>query len=191
MAARDRIPALLMVALLHGAAVFAFLNALIIERPPAKPSSDQRETQITLAREPPRPQPRKRRMPAAEGSGAITGPFFNPYTYHSAPTLPGTENSIALALSACDPARYDRSSREVRTLCDRIGLALKSDPGRFGFTSEVSDPQHWQRELARREAPYLAPCMTPNGPDALYALSCVYKLLFGGYDSETRPRYSQ
>ncbi len=192
---RDRIPALALVTLLHIAAVIAFLNALIIEREPQKRKTEEHETQITLAPAPlpPRQIPRQRRQPAAGGSNAITAPYFNPYTY-KLPSGSGTEgsgNGIALALSACDPGRYDLASREVRAVCDRIGLAMRSDPGRFGFTSDVSDPQHWHRELARREAPYLAPCMSPTGFDVLHTLSCLYENVFIGYKPEHRRRYSE
>ncbi len=190
---RDRIPALVLVALLHVLAITALLHAVIVERAPHREQSEARETQIALMHEAPAlplAKPRRRR-PAAGGSTAITAPVFNPYTYNIAPAAPGASEGIATALAACDPGRYDMASAEVRVACDRIGALLKNDPGHFGFTSEVTDPQHWSRELARREAPYLAPCMTPNGPNAIYALTCIYKLLFGGYDSETRPRYSQ
>jgi hypothetical protein len=189
---RDRIPAFLLVALLHVAALIAFLHAVIVEREPQKPDEEESETQITLAPSPPPRQPiRKRRQPAAGGSNAITAPYFNPYTYNAPPAITGTGNGIALALSACDPGHYDVASREVRAVCDRIGLAMKNDPGRFGFTSDVSDPQHWHRELARREAPYLAPCMSPNGLDVLYTLSCLYENVFIGYKPEHRRRYSE
>jgi hypothetical protein len=189
---RDRIPALVLVALLHIAAVVAFLNALIIEREPQKRNAEEHETQITLTpAPPPRQILRKRRLPAAGGSNTITTPYFNPYTFNLPPSAAGSGNGIALALAACDPGRYDVASREVRAVCDRIGLALRSDPGRFGFTSDVSDPQHWHRELARREAPYLAPCMSPGGFDVLYTLSCLYENVFVGYKPEHRRRYSE
>jgi hypothetical protein len=190
---RDRIPAFLLVALLHVAAAIAFLNALIIEREQQKPKAEEHETQITLAPAPPplRLEPRKRRLPAAGGSNAITAPYFNPYTYNGPSSGAGTGNGIALALSACDPGHYDLASREVRAICDRIGLAMRNDPGRFGVASDVSDPQHWHRELARRESPYLAPCMSPNGLDVLYTLSCLYENVFIGYKPEHRRRYSE
>jgi hypothetical protein len=190
---RDRIPALVLVALLHIAAVIGFLNALIVEREPEKRKTEDHETQITLAPAPPPRIPRQRRQSAPGGSSAITAPFFNPYTFNLPPSagIAGSGNGIALALSACDPGRYDLASREIRAVCDRIGLALRSDPGRFGFTSDVSDPQHWHRELARREAPYLAPCMSPTGFDVLHTLSCLYENVFIGYKPEHRRRYSE
>jgi hypothetical protein len=192
MAFRDRIPAFVLVALLHIAAVIAFLHAVIVEREPQKSKADEPETLITLAPvPPPRPPVRKRRLPAAGGSNAVTAPYFNPYTYNM-PSIPNAAgNGIALALSACDPGRYDLAPREVRAVCDRIGLAMKNDPGRFGVVGDVSDPQHWQRELARREAPFLAPCMSPGGVDILYTLSCLYENVFIGYKPEHRRRYSQ
>jgi hypothetical protein len=193
---RDRIPALFLVALLHVLAVSALLHAVIIERAPRPAQKDNRETQIALMREAPAPPPLqkpKRRKPAASGSTAITAPFFNPYAYNTPPALQGMSEGIATALSACDPGRYDMASAEVRTVCDRIGALLKNDPGHFGFTSEVTDPQHWRRELARREAPHLLPCMKAHAFAMidLQTLLCVYRNLFIDYDSEKNEHYSQ
>lgn len=200
---RDRLPALLLVGLLHVLAVYAFLHAIIIEHGPLPAQKKNGETQITLMREAPAPQPPKlkRRNPAASGSTAITLPVFNPYTYNAQVALQGSANGVAVALSACDPGRYDMASAEVRVVCDRIGLALKNDPGHFGVTSEVADPKHWQRELARREAPHLLPCMKshPPPPDShlgivavdLQTLLCISRILFVGYDSKNHEHYSQ
>jgi hypothetical protein len=189
---RDRVPAFVLVALLHGAAVYALVHAIIVERAPEKPAPRPYETLITLTRETPPPRPkRKRRLPPGGGSNAAAAPFFDPYTYQSPPALAEATRGILTALSACDPAHLDMAAAEVRDICSRIGLALKNDPGHFGVVADIRDPQHWRRELARREAPFLAPCMSPKGLDVLHTLSCIYKVVFGGYDSETRPRYSQ
>lgn len=200
---RDRLPALLLVGLLHVLAVYAFLHAIIIEHAPHQERAQDRETQITLTRVAPVPQPQKpkHRQRAASGSTAITLPVFNPYTYTAPPAFQGASQGIATALSACDPGRYDMASAEVRVVCDRIGLALKNDPGHFGVTSEVADPKHWQRELARREAPHLLPCMKshPPPPDShlgivavdLQTLLCISRILFVGYDSKNHEHYSQ
>jgi hypothetical protein len=205
---RDRVPALVLVALLHIAAVIAFLNALIIEREPQKRKAEDHETQITLTPAPPPPRqiPRQRRLPATGGSSATTMPYFNPYTFNLPPSangIAGSGNGIALALSACDPGRYDLAPREVRAVCDRIGMAVRNDPGHFGVVSEVNDPKHWTRELARREAPHLLPCMKAHAPPVagsnikpmievdLQTLLCVSRILFVGYDSEKHERYSE
>ena len=190
---RDRIPALLLVGLLHLMVVYAFLHAIIVEHAPRQVQTQDRETKITLMRDAPalQLQKPKHRQRVASGSTAITLPVFNPYTYNTPLALQGATNGVAIALSACDVGRYDMASTEVRTMCNRIGALLKSDPGRFGFTTHVVDPQHWQTELARREAPVLAPCMSPSGVDVLYTLKCVYETVFIGYDSENHRRYSQ
>jgi hypothetical protein len=189
---RDQVPAALLVALLHGAVAFALLHVVIVENEPDRTNRESQETEISLSRETPPPPPkRRRRLPPAGGSAAPSLPYFNPYAYQSPPATADTTVGIATALSACDPARLDLASREVRTICDRIGLALKSDPGRFGVTADVADPVHWRRELARREAPFLAPCMSPDGFDVLYTLSCLYENVFIGYKPEHRRRYSE
>jgi hypothetical protein len=200
---RDRIPALVLVGLLHVLAVYAFLHAIIIEHAPRQEMEQNSETQIALMREAPAPQPQisKHRKPAAGGSTAITLPFFNPYTYTTPFASQGSTEGISTALSACDPGRYDMASAEVRVVCDRIGALIKNDPGHFGFTSDVTDPMHWNRELARREAPHLLPCMKahsrsdPRGGVAmmvdLQTLLCVSRILFIGYDSEKNEHYSK
>lgn len=200
---RERIPALLLVGLLHVLAVYAFLHAIIIEHGAQPAQKEDRETQITLTRETPAPPPPKlkRHNPAASGSTAITLPVFNPYTYNAPLALQGSANGVAIALSACDPGRYDMASAEVRGVCDRIGMVLRNDPDHFGITSEVTDPKHWQHELARREAPHLLPCMKARSPTDprggvaimvdLQTLLCFYRILFVEYDSKNHEHYSQ
>jgi len=190
---RRRLPIIAAVGLLHAAFVWLLLSGLPAGTMRAPASSEPHETQITLT-EPPPPaplQPKKTlRHAAASESGAVA-PYFDPYTYHAPQALRAGSQGISLALATCDPSHYDMASTELRHACDRIGMLIKSDPSRFGVTADVRDPTHWRRELARREAPFLAPCMTPNGPDALYALLCIYDLLFHGYDPEKRARYSE
>ena len=191
---RDRLPTLAFVGLLHAAFVWLLLNSLQIGPAFGPPSTEPGETQITLTPAPPPlpPLPKKRLRRAAAGAAtSVLSPYIDPYTYRSPQALQNGTQGITLALAACDPGRYDMASSEVRAACDRIGMALKSDPGHFGVTADVRDPTHWRRELARREAPVLAPCMSPNGFDVLYTLKCVYETVFIGYDSENRRRYSE
>lgn len=104
-----------------------------------------------------------------------------------------------MALAACAPEKYDMASDEIRDVCGRIGALVRNDPGHFGVTQDVADPRHWQTELARREAPYLMPCMSPHPPPPgmgvisinLGTLLCIYDLLMHPYDPEKRARYSQ
>lgn len=206
---RDRSSALGLVAVLHVLAVFALLNAVIIAPEPRKDRRSESETEILLLRETPAPQPpeRKRRRPtpprpASGGSNAISAPYFNPYAYQAQAAPQGSADGIALALSACNPGRYDMAAAEVRAACDRIGMLVKNDPGHFGVVSDVVDPKHWQRELARREAPHLLPCMKAHAPPPgtmqgsvamvdLATLLCISRILFVGYDSEKHEHYSQ
>ena len=203
-AVRDRLPATILVAILHGAVGFALLHAVIVETEPNKPAREPHETEITLSRElPPKPPKRQRHLPPASRSTALAAPYFNPDTYQPPAVVADATEGIATALSACDPGRLDMASAEVRHACNRIGLALKRDTGHFGVVSDVADPKHWQRELARREAPHLLPCMKAHPPPVvghdikqlaqidLATLLCVSRILFVGYDSEKHERYSQ
>lgn len=187
---RDRVPALGLAALLQLAAVWVIIHALITPAP--EHHDTEQETQIVLlpALPPPlavKPKHQRRQIPDA---GAIT-PYFNPYTFNSQTLAAPRPQGLAFALSVCDVGNYDMAPDEIRAACDRIGALIKHDPGRFGFTTDVTDPHHWQRELARREAPVLAPCMSPGGVDVLYTLTCIYEEIFTGHREDKRRRYSE
>ncbi len=188
-ALRQRIPALAITALFHVAVVALFLFSLPKQYPLARREA---ETTITLlpVLPPPPVEKKKRFRRGAAGSNAIT-PYFNPYTFKGAPFLQPKMQGLQTALDACSPEKYDMASFEIRTVCDRIGALMRNDPWHFGVTQDVTDPKHWQRELARREAPYLAPCMSSQGFSPLYTLLCVYDVLMHGYDPEKQQRYSQ
>jgi hypothetical protein len=184
---RARLPALGITALFHVAVFFFLLQAIPKQ---SEPAGTETETSISLPPEPRHLPNKKNQLPAQAGSNAIT-PYFNPYGSASPQTLPPQLQGLQTALAACAPENYDMASDEIRTACNRIGLLVKNDPGHFGVTQDVADPVYWQRELARRQAPYLAPCMSPGGVDVLYTLYCIYDTLFHGYDPEKRRRYSQ
>ncbi len=187
---RKRLSALGVTALFHIAII-----ALILEGLPKRyetAPSKETETTITLlpVLPPPLPTKKKRIRPGSTGSNAIT-PYFNPYTYHAPSALTPNVQGLSMALAACAPEKYDMASDEIRTVCGRIGALLRNDRGHFGVAQDVTDPKHWQRELARREAPYLAPCMSSQGFSPLYTLLCVYDVLMHGYNTEKMQRYSQ
>jgi len=186
-ALRAKLPALGITALFHVAVFFFLLQAIPKQREPAETET---ETSISLPPEPLRLPKNKKLLPAQAGSNAITT-YFNPYSYAAPRALQPQLQGLQTALAACAPENYDMASDEIRAVCGRIGLLVKNDPGHFGVTQDVADPAYWQRELARRKAPYLAPCMSPGGPDVLYTLYCIYDTLFHGYDPEKRRRYSQ
>ena len=190
---RERLPTLAVVGLLHAGFVWLLLNSLQIGPAFGPQGTEPSETQITLTpAAPPLQLPKKRLRRAAAGvATSVLSPYFDPFTYHSPQALQNGTQGITLALAACDPGHYDMAPTEVRAACDRIGMLIKSDPDHFGVTADVRDPTHWRRELARREAPVLAPCMSPNGFDVLYTLKCIYETVFISYDSENHRRYSE
>lgn len=188
---RNRAPALGLAMLFQLAALWAFIHALIVPAPERVSAS--RETQVLLlpAALAPPGTIRKRQRRAQSGASTAITPYVDPDTFNlQSLTRPNTQ-TLASALSSCDPGKYDMAADEVKALCDRIGALIKRDPGRFGFTSDVEDPRHWQRELARREAPVLAPCMSPGGVDVLYTLTCIYEEIFTGHREDKRRRYSE
>lgn len=185
-----RIPALAITALFHMAVIALFLTSLPKQHVAAKTETETTITLLPLL-PPPLLEKKKKRVPrGASGTNAIT-PYFNPYTFKGLPLPQPNMQGVQMALAACSPENYDMAAIEIRTACDRIGALLRNDPGHFGVKQDVADPKYWERELARRKAPYLAPCMTPSGPDLIHALKCIYGILADGYDSEKQLRYSQ
>lgn len=183
--AREKVPALAITVGLQLAVAWLFVRSLIL--PPQQPQSTQHKTQViflTLLN----PQTPAKHKSLKPGSNAIT-PYVNPYALDPSVFSTRAETGLATALSACDVDKYDMASDEIRAVCDRIGALIRHDPGRFGFTSEVVDAGHWSTELARREAPVLLPCMSPNG--VMLDLFCVYNFLVHPYDPEKRARYSK
>ncbi len=186
---RGRLAALGLALLLQGAAVWLIIYSLVITD---LHKTGEPETQLVLLPLMPPPlvaiKPRPLRQKPI--SGVLT-PYFNPYTFNPQALAVPKPQGLGLALTACDVGNYDMATDDIRAACDRIGALIKRDPNHFGFTTDITDPQHWQRELARRDAPYLAPCMSPGGINPLYTLLCIYDTLVHGYDSEKRARYSE
>jgi hypothetical protein len=187
---RKRLFALGVTGLFHLAVIALMLESLPKQHISA-PSREAETTITLLPLLPPPPSAKKKRVPrGAPGSNAIT-PYFNPDTYRAPFATTPNIQGLSMALAACAPENYDMASDEIRTVCGRIGALMRHDPGHFGVTQDVIDPKHWQRELARREAPFLAPCMSSSGFEPLYTLYCIYDVLMHGYDSEKMQRYSQ
>lgn len=187
---RGRAPALAFAVALQLGVIWLLIHSLIL--PPPEEKSATHETQVIFLPQfspPPTPPRRPRKQQHGGSSNAIT-PYFNPYTFDPKALTGPAPQKLSYALSACDVDKYDMASDEIRAACNRIGALIRHDPGRFGFTSEVAEAGHWQRELARREAPYLAPCMSPGGLDVLYTLTCVYEEIFTGHREDKRRRYS-
>jgi hypothetical protein len=184
---RARLPALGFAALLHVVAI-----ALLLEAIPKQTAPDTRETETSIFLPEPEPAPKaKSRAPAQRGA-SVLAPYFNPRLY-SPDVLwqpPGLQR-LGLVLAACDPANYDKEPDEVHTACARIGMLVAADPEHFGVATDFKDSKRWERELLVKQTPQLLPCMTPNGPDVLYALLCIEDVLFNGYYAENMAHYGK
>lgn len=187
---RNWFPALIITALFHVLAILLLVTALPkrFDTQMATASGSEAITYLPLLAAPPE---KRKRAPQSSAGARPAVTYFNPDIFKTAPALQPNALGLQIALSACAPENYDMASVEVRNVCAKIGALLKNDPGHFGVTQDVADPKHWQRELTRREAPYLAPCMSPIGFSPLYTLFCIYDTLMHGYDPEKRARYSQ
>jgi len=185
---RSRVPALCLAALFNIALIALLLDAL----PKQTATKPAPETQVVFVPlpllEPPRKPAHRQHQPRA-GSSAITT-YFNPDIVAPRVLLPTPgEQRLSMALATCAPENYDRQSDEVRAACAKIATALAYDREHFGVKSDVAYGPYWQRELMLRKAPYLAPCMTPGGPEILTLLYCVYDVLFHGYDRKKMAHY--
>ena len=181
---RKRFPALCLVALLHLVAIGFLLQAIPTTYAPV---AGETETKISLLLTP-APAPKKRIRRPAAGTNAIT-PTFDPDSFRpSMLPQPGVQG-LSLALAACAPEKYDMASDEIRAACNRIGMIVAADPGHFGVNTGIANAR--RRQIEERHRPLLAPCMSPNGPDVLYTLYCIYDQLWNGYDSDKMQHYSK
>lgn len=185
---RSSLPALVVTALFHALVIAMLIVAMPkrFERQPAV--TGEAITYLPLLA--PLPEKKKRSPRGSTGSRpAVT--YFNPDTVETLPALRPNLSGLQTALSACAPENYDMASVEIRAVCTKIGALLTYDKGHFGVTQDVADPKHWQAELARREAPYLAPCMSSAGFSPLYTLLCIYDTLMHGYDPKKMDSYAK
>jgi hypothetical protein len=186
---RSRSPSFLLAAVFNGA-----LIALLLTAAPKHSllRAIEPETQVVflpLIEPVPALKNKRMRRGAPGRSNAITT-YFNPYTFNpQVLQAPLSQQKLEVALASCAPENYDKQSDEVRTACARIRTALAANMDRAGVNADFLYGEHWQRELTRRETPYLAPCMTPGGPDVLYFLYCVYDVIAHGYDKDKMPHY--
>ncbi len=190
---RNWFPALIVTALFHVLVIVLLITAMPkrFERIVASAAGRETITYLPLLAAPPEKKKRTSRGGSSGSRPAVT--YFNPDAAKAAPNLQPNTFGLQTALSACAPENYDMASAEVRTVCAKIGALLTNDRGHFGVAQDVADPKHWHTELARKEAPYLAPCMSSKGVGvSLGTLLCVYDILMHGYNPENRgDRYSE
>jgi len=188
---REQLPAIFATAVFHVVLIVLLLNAIPKQTPPATTGPETQVVFIPLPMMEAVHKPVRRQRAANSGSTAITT-YFNPYSFSPQTLAPSAgQQRLSLALASCAPDNWDNQTEEVKAACTRIHAVVLADPGRFGVTTDIKQSKVWERELLRQRAPYLAPCMTPGGPDVLYLLYCVYDVLFHGYDREKMPRYSE
>lgn len=194
---RGQLPALAIAVLVQLAAIWAFLHALVLPKPPSAAHANRTEIVFVPTALAPAPVSRKRTKSA---SGEAAAPVYvNPGLFNTDKLAPPNIEALATALSACDPGKYDMAADEVKALCDRIGALVRYDPGHFGVKQDVADPAYWRREMIRRDAPFLMLCMKPTPPANksmiiavdLATLSCIYNLMMHPYDPEKRARYNE
>ena len=168
-----RVGAALLVVFLHGLILLFLLRGGVHPRekpapareivvsfvPPAAPETAKPEKQapsIRLISPPTTISPAEEAPPATNETGSLRGLYF--YLYECTP-----ENFANLT----ETERARCASASLSPLPDETN-SLRNQPSR------AKDAPHWQRALARKNAPPLFPCMHPNGlplsPDVLLCL---------------------
>jgi hypothetical protein len=155
--------------------------------------SAPRELVFRLWRLPP-PAPAKPALPAPPV------PVIVPLPRTVAPITPpptsangSNVNGLHQWLFNCAPDNLDRLTPEQRSQCALRALSPNSDDSSsvLNLPSRAHDAPHWQRALARKQAPPLLPCASPAGL-ALTPLTviCAANGVLNGFgDLDEQPGY--
>jgi hypothetical protein len=132
-------------------------------------------------------KPAEKKLPAAkpkamrEPAPAFVPPpaFTPPPAASAAPAL----NGINRQLFGCTPDALASATPEQRAACASASLGPRYDPGATDFrdhTDRSKNAAQWVRDRARKNAPLLLPCMSPDGWSPLYTAYCLAKTAVTG-----------
>jgi hypothetical protein len=185
---------------LVGGAAVLFLHLLVIAallsatRWSAHPAIQTKEIILHLIA--PKVQPKIKakiatRKPIARKAlpAFVPPPAFTPPAQATAPVLNGLRNQ----LFGCSPDQLATTTPEERAACASASLGPRYDPGATDYRDHTDRSQSaalWTRDRARKNAPLLLPCMSPQGFSPLYTAMCAAKTaLKGKYDPEEQMGY--
>lgn len=109
---------------------------------------------------------------------ALPNPIFPSRAPGNAITLPNATPTLSLQLFdrdlRCSLERYDSLEREEAIHCTDILAGLNS-PEQYALTMDEENLHaRWEREYARKKAPFLVPCIGPGGlADFITLIKCV------------------
>jgi hypothetical protein len=137
---------------------------------------------------PPKP-PKKTATPRATPIHSPAADFVVPPDPRSAPQT----NGLARPFFDCSPAQLESATPRERAACASASLSPHVDPGEVDYrdhTDRSKSAALWARDRARKNAPLLLPCMSPDGFSPLYTAYCLGKSALGGkIDREDQPGY--
>lgn len=133
----------------------------------------------------PRPVTARRSAPAFVPPASFTPP---PDT--AIPQLDGLNRQ----LFGCAPNQLAAATAQERAACASASLAPRYDPGATDYrdhTGRSKNAVQWARDRARKNAPLLLPCMSPQAMGvSLYTLYCLGKAAIEGkYDPRSEAGY--
>jgi len=150
---------------------------------------------------PPKPRPeRKPEHPSANDNArkqitpqATTIPDYSHIDL--APLYEGkSQHGLNLSLFGCEPDHIALLSPQDRAKCPSVAAASRDrDKDAVDYTDHTDrsqDRAHWARGRARKNAPVLLPCASPQGVGVgLGTLLCLAKGLSNGFDPDNQPGY--
>lgn len=156
-------------------------------------SEQTREIILNLITPKPLPKPMKEtpsRKPAPKPAPAFVPPStFTPPSNNSVPQL----NGLNRQLFGCSPDRLATATAEERAACASASLGPRYDPGATDYrdhTDRSKSAVQWARDRARKNAPLLLPCMSPDGWSPLYTAYCLAKTaVTGKLEGESQKGY--
>jgi hypothetical protein len=160
----------------HNEAAREIILHLITPKAPAKPDVQKARTA--------KPETAHQPMPAF-----VPPSTFTPPPSSAAPSLNGLNHQ----LFGCAPDRLATATPEERTACASASLGPAYDPGATDYrdhTNRSKNAAQWARDRARKNAPLLLPCMSPQAAGvSLYTLYCLGKAAMTGKFDKTDPGY--
>jgi hypothetical protein len=120
--------------------------------------------------------------------------FVPPATFTPAPdTAIPQPNGLNRQLFGCAPDQLATATAEERAACASASLGPRYDPGATDYrdhTDRSKNAVQWARDRARKNAPLLLPCMSPQAMGvSLYTLYCLGKAAATGKFDKDDPGY--
>lgn len=169
------------------------LVAVLMHRTHFKPQ--ERETililPIAMPRSPAVQTPRHIQSPRPESGRRARNPAIVPPL---PPSLSGRDQweTFHGLLFDCALGSRDLLSAEDRARCDTVtgGMKPGDSPDYADRTNRAHDAARWARALARKQAPALLPCASPQAAGiGIGTLICLGKGAIGGFDLDIQPGY--